>query len=206
MAYGPDLGPFMAGETVLLSAPFGPRLAIGEALVTVQAGVQLWQASPIADPNAAALLLGSPFISGSSVVSVVGGAFVAGVSGLQPGAVYSIWSNATTSGGQTLEYAANFVVQPYTPPTFGSGPPAGSEFSETAAFTPSAPGTYFLNASNIPMTIPASNLGSDILMVDKTGAPNLTIIGALLNGLPVLGPYGTFTLRWSALYSGYFWK
>ena len=80
------------------------------------------------------------------------------------------------------------------------------EFSETANFTPSVPGVYWLNASNLTLTIPAVNPGGDIVIVDKTGAPNLTISGSLLNGLPVLGGDGTFILSWSALYNGVFWK
>lgn len=203
MAHGYDLGPYSAGEVRLVPIAFA--LASGETIVTAQAAVQLWAQSPVADPHASALLLGSPFVSGSSIVSVIGGAFVAGVSGFQPGAVYTLWANAATSLGQTLENDNNFTIDPRIPPTFGSGPPAGSEYTETTNFTPSVPGTYYLNASGLTLTVPSANVGGDLLIVDITGAPNLTISGSLLNSAPVMGPYGTFTLRWSTRYSGFFW-
>ena len=205
MAFGSDLGPYMAGEIRILPIPFAP--SAGETLVAAQAGVQMWQFSPIADAHAAALLIGSPFVSGATVNAVVGGAWVAGVSGFQLGAVYSLWVNVTTSFGQTLEGARNFAISPSAPPAFSAGGEIpNNEFDVTTNFTPSAPGTYFLMAANLTFTVPSASVGGDFSIVDLTGAPNLTISGTILNnpGLTsITGANFALPLRGSALHNGY---
>ena len=207
MAWLPDLSPVTAGEIAFQPISFASRLASGETLATVQAAVQMWPSSTVTDAHASALLIGTPFLSGSSAIAVCGGAFSAGVTGFQPSAVYSLWASVTTSLGQTLENFANFATLPETPPAFASGGPlAPNEFSETASFTPAQSGTYYLNASGLTLTVPSGSVGGDILVVDKTGAPNLAISGTILNApgiASITAAYATFTLRWSAKYSGY---
>ena len=204
-----DLGAVEAGETQPFPLSFAKLLASGDSLVSAQAGVKLWPQSPTADANAAGLLIGSPFISGSGVVAVLGGAYAPGSGGFQLGAVYSAWAQVVTTDGYTLEAWGNVSVGLIAPPAFSPGAtPTPNEFSESANFTPAAPGTYYLTAAGLTLTIPAGSVGGDILIVDKTGAPNLTISGTILNapsGLsPITAADATFTLRWSALFAGYF--
>jgi hypothetical protein len=81
------------------------------------------------------------------------------------------------------------------------------QFPQTSNFTPAAPGTYAILAPGLMMALPMASLGGDIVVVDKTGAPNLTISGAIVNApsspLLLTAAYASLRLRWSVTYSGW---
>jgi hypothetical protein len=85
--------------------------------------------------------------------------------------------------------------------------PPSLEFVKTTSFSPSTPGIYFLLAPNLTMTLPPASLGGDIVVVDLTGLPNLTIAGDIVNApsspyLLTTG-YASLMFGWSPAYSGW---
>jgi hypothetical protein len=206
MAFLGDLGPATAGEIDTYSCNFSARLSAGELVVSVSAAMQLWPWSPVADPNAANLVLGRAFVTGSIATAFCGGL---GTSGFQPGAVYSLVFTAVTSLARTLIGGGNVSTQSFVAPVSSGGGPVAplTEFAVTSNTTPIVPGTYYLQAENLTFSLPASSIGGDIVLVDMTGAPNMTRGGpAPLNmpaGMVWTAPYFEQRFTWSAKYSGW---
>ena len=198
-----DLPSVYAGALQQFTIPCAGLLASGETIASVTAGVQLWAYSPVQDANASELLRGSASVSGSNVLAWVGG--IPTSANFQPGAVYSLAAQLTTSLGNTPIVIGNITVSSVTPPALGSGAALPStEFSKTASFTPSAPGTYFCNGSGIVCTI-SGNVGGDILIVNNSATQTVTLAGSAANysTLPSLPPGSALTLHWSVLQSAF---
>jgi hypothetical protein len=196
----------MAGETEIFTVDFSSRLSPGETIGSPQVGIQSWIASPVQDPNAEGLIIGSPFIGGTSAAAVCGGPYVKGSAGFQPDAVYQVWFEVVTSNGRTLEQTSLVVTLSYAPPILVGNMP---EFVVTISIAPAIPGTYYVLATGITVTIPTGGFASPMIFVDKTGAvdPAMNFSGALLNSTAltdVLPRGGSVTLTWSNLFSGYY--
>jgi hypothetical protein len=205
-----NIGSVEAGETRMFSLSFAALLASGDTIADVSAGITVWPQSQVKDPNAANLLIGIPFSNGSNGFAAVGGAYVAGSSGFQLSAAYSLWMQAITTNGNALRVWGNITVDSVAPPTFSSsGAPAPGEYSQSANFTPAASGTYFVAETGLTAALPSASVGGDILFVDNTGAndPAFNLSGPLLNTgvlTDVLPSGGSFRIRWSALYSRWY--
>ena len=201
-----DLPSVYAGALQQFTISCAGLLASGETIASVTAGVQLWAYSPVQDANATELLRGSASVSGSNVLAWVGG--ISTSANFQPGAVYSLAAQLTTSLGNTPIAIGNITVSPVTPPSLGSGAALPStEYAVTSNTTIGAAGIYYLNASGLTLTLPSASVSGEIVIVDQTGAPNASIAGTVLNApsspLAMSAGYASLTLVWSAKYSGW---
>jgi hypothetical protein len=90
------------GTARYVAIDFTADLDQGDAVASAVVAVTVSAISTVIDPNAGALARGAPVINGNQVVERVGGPYVAGQSGFQPGVTYVVTMSATTLGGKTL--------------------------------------------------------------------------------------------------------
>ncbi len=101
-----DFDPVSPGTARYVSLDFTSDLDPGDAVATGAVAVTVSAISTAPDPNAAALAAHAPVISGNEILQRVGGPFVAGQSGFQPGVTYVVTMSATTLAGKTLVHCA----------------------------------------------------------------------------------------------------
>ena len=210
-----DLPTAVNGQIKVYPISFAAQATNGQTIVSATAAIDTLVYSPLQDPNAANLVLGSPSVSGLIVSVYCGGL---GTNGFQPGGIYGLYVTAVMSDGEVLVSYGIIACDPLVPPLTSGGVPIPipiAEYDISANFTPAFPGIYRILTPGLTMTIPAGFIGGTIIIVDGTnqGAPsppvnpNLTIIGSALNMpsdfSPLVAPDFTFTLSWYALGSGY---
>lgn len=144
--------------------------------------------------------------SGSSVATIAPGAVTS--SKLAIGAAAGNLGFAPAHPGANSDITSlSGLTTPLSTAQGGTGS-AGAEFSVTSSTTITTPGTYFILAANLTLTLPTTGVGGDAVIVDLTGSPNLTISGTVINSLT--SPYvisvgkSSTTLRWSNSQAGWY--
>lgn len=94
-----SLRPKLIGETELYPVNFLSRLATSETISSATVTASVYTGS---DTDPAAILSGSPSISGTTVTQLVTGGVI--------GTIYRLLYQAVTSAGQTLELEALLAV------------------------------------------------------------------------------------------------
>lgn len=93
------LDELISGETRSITFPFADRMSTGETIVSCGVTATVHSGT---DPTPAAVIVGTPAISGTNVTAQVTSSL--------PGTVYGLTAGATTSTGQVLKKQAYLTI------------------------------------------------------------------------------------------------
>lgn len=97
-----------AGDAVATSGVTVDGNPVANAIVTVSVSA----ISKAQDENASKLAVEKPVLLGNQIMQWIGGPYVAGQTGFQPGVIYVVTMAATTVGGRTLVHCARLPCAP----------------------------------------------------------------------------------------------